>query len=287
MDRGIVQSWPNDANIVVTFVVPWESWPEEFGTRESHEPTGSFVPPTTAVHKKNLSAWSEREYGDRAGLPRLLDLFRRYEICSTFLVNGVKALQLPDMMRSLREEGHELASESYIHEYAFMMNREQELESISKTKDAIQKTSGEAPAGHFSPGHGYTIHTPGILSELGFKWWGDPIDDDVPYALHLGQKKLVVVPYVLRGCNDFSTYTSARTPRDLLQIWKDNFDYLYREGELGSTKIFSINLHPFVAGVPFRAKIVEEFLQYAKQHPRVWYAKRGEIAEYWLKHKSP
>jgi allantoinase len=285
-ERRNVKFWPDNANIVITFVVPWEAWPENFGTKESHEPTGSFVPPASAVHKKNLSAWSEREYGDRAGLPRLLDLFRRYGIKTTFLVNGTKVLQFPDMMRSLYKEGHELASESYIHEYAFMMTREQEFESISKTKDAIKKTVGNSPAGHFSPGHGYTVNTPEILAELGFLWWGDPIDDDLPYALKIGDKRLVVVPYVLRGANDFSTYTSARTPRDLLQIWKDNFDYLYREGELGSPKIFALNLHPFVAGVPYRAKIVEEFLQYAKEHPKVWYATRGEIAEYWLKNSG-
>ena len=66
-------------------------------------------------------------------------------------------------------------------------------------------------------------------------------------------KKVVVVPYNVPGCNDYSTYGSGRTPRDLLQIMKDQFDYLYWEGEQGAPKFFAFNLHTFVSGVPFRS----------------------------------
>jgi allantoinase len=63
---------------------------------------------------------------------------------------------------------------------------------------------------------------------------------------------------------------------------KDQFDYLYWEGEQGAPKYFAFNLHPFVSGVPFRTKIIDEFIQYAKGFPKVWFARRVEIAEWWL-----
>ena len=72
------------------------------------------------------------------------------------------------------------------------------------------------------------------------------------------------------GCNDYSTYGTGRTPRDLFQIMKDQFDYLYWEGEQGSPKYFAFNLHPFLSGVPFRTIIVDEFIKYAKGHPSVF-----------------
>jgi hypothetical protein len=54
-------------------------------------------------------------------------------------------------------------------------------------------------------------------------------------------------------------------------------------GEQGSPKYFAFNLHPFLTGVPYRTKIVDEFIKYAKGFPDVWFAKRIEIAEWCLK----
>ena len=93
---------------------------------------------------------------------------------------------------------------------------------------------------------------------------------------------MVVVPYNVPGCNDYSTYGAGRTPRDLLRIMKDQFDYLYWEGEQGAPKFFAFNLHPFVSGVPFRTKIIDEFIRYAKGFPKVWFARRIEIANWCL-----
>ena len=49
------------------------------------------------------------------------------------------------------------------------------------------------------------------------------------------------MPYNVPGCNDYSTCGAGRTPRDLLQIMKDQFDYLYWEGEQGAPKFFAFN----------------------------------------------
>lgn len=38
-----------------------------------------------------------------------------------------------------------------------------------------------------------------------------------------------------------------------------------------------------VSGGPFRTKIVDEFIRYAKGFPKVWFARRIEIANWCLK----
>ncbi|HEY7164421.1 MAG TPA: hypothetical protein VIB79_07645, partial [Candidatus Binatia bacterium] len=64
MSRPTPIRWPNKAKICVTFIVPWEVWPENFGTRESLQRHGSHtIPPPNAVFKRNLAAVTEREYG--------------------------------------------------------------------------------------------------------------------------------------------------------------------------------------------------------------------------------
>ena len=80
--------------------------------------------------------------------------------------------------------------------------------------------------------------------------------------------------------NDYSTYQRAgRTPRELLQLWKDCFDYLYEEGE-ADPKFMIWGNHPFVGGRPYRAAVLREFIRYAKGHSQVWFARAGDIARW-------
>lgn len=280
--------WPDDARICMTFIIPYEVWPEHLGTSASRQSQpGHHVPPPDARFNVSMSAITEREYGDRAGIWRLLDLFQRYDLKTSFLMNGLKAVELgrpenADLLREIKSQGHEYSSEGYVHEYSFMYTREEEDESMKKTIEAFEDNLGARPTGYLSPGHCHTDNTLELVAENGYTWWADPLNDDVPYTLSANGRDIVVIPYNIAGCHDYSTYTAARTPRDLLQIWTDQFDYLYAEGERGYPKFFSINLHPFVSGVPYRAKIVSEFLDYVKSKPRVWFARRIEIADWWL-----
>jgi allantoinase len=288
MGRPKAIEWPEKAKICVTFIVPWEVWPENFATHESlQRHGGATLPPPKAVFKQNMALVTEREYGDRVGIWRVSDLFDRHNLKVTFLMNGLKVEQFADECREFKAKGHEFSSESYEHEYSFMYTKEQERETIQKTVAAFEKVLGQKPTGYLSPGHASTPNTLELVAEAGFVWWADPLNSDNPYLLEARGRKVVVVPYNVPGCNDYSTYGTGRTPRDLLQIMKDQFDYLYWEGDQGAPKYFAFNLHPFVSGVPFRTRIIDEFIKYAKGFPKVWFAKRIEIAEWWLQKGYP
>ena len=283
MGRPAPIEWPNKAKICVTFVVPWEVWPEDLGAHGSTQ-RGGRVPPPNAPFKKNMAIVTEREYGDRVGIWRLMELFDRHQMKVTMLMNGKKVEQFPDACREIKAKGHEFASESYEHEYSYMYTREQERDSIRKTVAAFEKVLGARPSGYLSPGHSSTDNTLDLIADQKcFVWWGDPLDNDVPYSVEALGRKIAVVPYNVPGCNDYSTHGSGRTPRDLLQIMKDQFDYLYWEGEQGSPKYFAMNTHPFVSGIPYRTKIMDEFITYSKGFRDVWFVRRIDIAEWCLK----
>ena len=190
MPRPKIIEWPDKANICVTFIIPWEVWPENFATRESLQRHGTHtIPPANAVFKKNMAAVTEREYGDRIGIWRIMDMFERHGLKVTFLMNGLKVEQFADECREFQAQGHEFSSESYEHEYSFMYTREQERESIQKTVAAFEKTLGQKPTGYLSPGHASTPHTLELVAEAGFIWWADPLNSDNPYTVESHGRK--------------------------------------------------------------------------------------------------
>ena len=61
---------------------------------------------------------------------------------------------------------------------------------------------------------------------------------------------------------------------------------LYQEGAK-RPKMMSIGLHCRIAGKPGRALAVQRFLEYARRHSDVWFARRIDIARWWLEHHPP
>lgn len=279
--RGEIK-WPNNAKIAVIPAVAFEAWPDDLGRPDSMQIEDRRAFPDNAIYKRDLVIVTDREYGERVGIFRLLDIFDRENIRTTFFISGILAELLPDLIKEINHKGHEIASENYIHDYSLMKTETQEREDLRKTVKTIQKVlKNERPLGFLSTGVRPTNHTPFIVADEGYEYWVDPQNDELPYILKLGDnKELVVISYILQ-LNDYSTYRmSDRTPRQLLEIWKDTFDCLYKESEVNPT-IMLWGIHPFLTGRPYRAPILQEFISYAKKFEGVWFTRCIDVARWW------
>jgi peptidoglycan/xylan/chitin deacetylase (PgdA/CDA1 family) len=139
---------------------------------------------------------------------------------------------------------------------------------------------GQAPVGYLSTGIAPSVNTPEIIAECGYTYWMDPQHQETPYTLKVKNKELTVLSYY-QDLNDYSSYQrAARTPREILQMWKDCFDWLYEEGET-DPKFMMWGNHPFVGGRPFRAPLLREFIRYAKSHSKVWFTTAGNVAKWY------
>jgi peptidoglycan/xylan/chitin deacetylase (PgdA/CDA1 family) len=222
------------------------------------------------------------QYGDKAGIWRILDLFECEGIKATFFLNGKTAEQNVDAVKEIVATGHELAAQPYIHEYSVIMEKETEREFIRGSIDAFKRVAGVTPLGYLSPGVRPTPNTIELISDLGFVWSSDCIDEDVPYAVGPANRPIVMMPKDFHP-NDYTTYeTTSRSPRELFSLLVDQFDYLYAEG-ITSPKVMTVTMHPFLAGRAYRAKIFQEFIRHAKSHPNVWFARGIDIANWWRK----
>ncbi|MBI4529566.1 MAG: polysaccharide deacetylase family protein [Deltaproteobacteria bacterium] len=274
--------WPNNARVAITTCIVTESWPEDLGTPTSLQAEFRKGPPREAKFQKDTASITDRQYGERVGVYRVMNVLKEEGIKASFFVNGYTVEAFPELMKQIVAEGHELCSENWRHEYVTMMTTDEQRNDIKRTVDTFQRVLGFKPQGYIMPGELPTDETPGILAELGYKYWMCFLHEDLPYILKVDGGELVLASYGIWTTDHRTGQADAgRTPRELLQLWKDNFDWIYEEGET-YPGFMSLGLHPFLIGRPFRTVILREFLRYAKGHPGVWFPRGIDLANYWF-----
>lgn len=271
--------WPDGARIAITPCVAFETWPEDLGASGSLQQENRRSYPKTAVTKRNLGTITDREFGERVGVFRMLELFQKEGIQTTFFPTGITIKNYPDVFKEIIAQGHEIGTETWIHDYSYMKRRDKEKRDLQETVKMVEKVAGYRPQGYLSTGVAPSEATPEIILELGYNYWMDPQHEETPYTLKVKGKELTVLSYY-QDLNDYSSYQrSGRTPRELLELWRDCFDYLYEEGAT-DPKFMIWGNHPFVGGRPYRAAVLREFIRYAKSHSNVWFARAGDIAKW-------
>ncbi len=274
--------WPNNARVALVTNVVMESWPDELGTPTSHQSDMRKGIGDDAKFKKDICSITDRQYGERVGIYRTLEVLKQEGIKASVFVNGYTVEAFPDLMKQILAEGHDLCSENWRHDYAFIMTPEEQHNDIKRTVDTFQKVLGIKPKGFIMPGERPTDDTPKFLVEFGYKYWNSFLHEDLPYVLKTDGGELVVTTFgVWMTDHRTGKPDAGRTPRELLQYWKDHFDWIYEEGEK-YPGFMNLGLHPFLIGRPHRIPILREFLRYAKSHKGVWFPRGIDLADYWL-----
>jgi allantoinase len=279
--------WPGNARIAVQFVLNIEEGAESCilngdPTSESylHELPGRPV----RTGERDLSVESMYEYGSRAGVWRILDLFRSRGLPLTAFAVG-KALELnPEIGRTLAADGHEVAGHGYRWIDYRHVPEEEERGHIRLTIQAIRRTCGKRPVGWYT-GRASANTRRLLVEEGGFLYTSDAYNDDLPYW-DSRSGSLLVIPYTL-VTNDirYLLPTGSPTGDDFYHLLKDAFDQLWIEGEK-RPKMMSIGLHGRISGHPARAMALARFLDYIGGRDSVWICRREEIARQWTVHKK-
>ena len=275
--------WPNGARIAVSMVVNFEEGSER--TPLNDDPVAESggeafpVPPG----QRSLIHESLYDYGGRAGFWRLLDILDRHDVKATFFCCGMALEMNPEAAREITARGHEPASHGYRWVFGNVWSRDDEREEIRMAVEAIERTTGEHPKGWFGLGSsGYTREL--LMEEGGFVYDCNSFADDLPYFVEVEGKKWPVLPYdLVTNDGPFWRAPGYSRPADFFRQLKSAFDCLYAEGAT-HPKMMSVGLHMRMSGRPGRATAVDNFIRYAKGFPGVWFARRIDIARWWLEH---
>ena len=273
--------WPGEARIAINFAVNYE----EGGERSV--PDGDAVPdkgevPYPMDGYRDLANETNFEYGSRVGVWRLLDIFNKHGVKTTFLACARALERNPGLARELTATGHEPCSHGYRWDEHFRMIEEEERESIRKAVASIERTTGQRPLGWYCR-YSASEQTRKLLAEEGgFVYDSDAYNDDLPYYVPVDARRWLVVPYSMDS-NDgrYWQQSGLYSPNEFLDYLKLTFDRFYEEGA-SHPRMMSVGLHCRISGRPARATAIEQFILYAKQHPQVWFARRIDIARSWL-----
>lgn len=283
-------NWPGGAKIAVQFVVNYEEGAENnilHGDAGSEAFLSEIVGAASWPDERHWNMESIYEYGARAGFWRLHRLFVENEIPVTVYGVATALQRSPAQVQAMLEANWEIASHGLkwveYKDYAPDRERAAMIEAIALHTAA----TGSRPRGWYLGR--CTCNTVDLATEEGgFDYISDSYDDDLPYWRHHGGRDQLIIPYTL-DCNDmrFATPQGFNSGDQFEAYLRDTFDTLYAEGDAGTPKMMNIGLHCRLIGRPGRLASLKRFVDYAKSHEGVWFAKRIDIAEHWTKTNPP
>ncbi|MGC6418668.1 MAG: allantoinase PuuE [Bradymonadia bacterium] len=274
--------WPGGARIAVNFVINFEEGAENcilHGDASSEAFLSEIIGAQAYDGVRHPSMESIYEYGSRAGVWRLIRMFKERGLRSTVFCVGMALERNPEPVIALAADGHEIASHGYRWIDYQYIDEVTERDHIQKAIAAHERILGERPDGFYQ---GRTSpQSRRLCIEAGFMYDADSYADDLPYYDNNYQEPHLVVPYTL-DTNDmrFASMQGFNSGEQFFTYLKDAFDVLYAEG-IERPKMMSVGLHCRLAGRPARAAALGRFMDYVLGHADVWVTTRREIAQHW------
>ena len=227
----------------------------------------------------DISAWAIRDYGNRIGVFRMMDVMDRYGARGTVALNANLCAMHPEIIAEARKRnwefmGHNETNTKRLNE----VPEGEDAQIVRRTVATIEKATGVKPQGWLGSGLQETWNTLEQLVDNGVQYVADWVNDDQPYQMTLEDgRHIMSVPYSTE-INDKPQYEKHnRTSAEFETMMRDQFDVLWREGA-EKARVMAIALHPYITGVPHRIGALDRALEYICRHEGVWLTTGAEIA---------
>ncbi|MFG6136424.1 polysaccharide deacetylase family protein [Halomonas sp. B23F22_10] len=247
-------------------------------------------------------------FAGEVGAPRLLKLFERYNLKTTWFIPGHSIETFPEQMKAVVDAGHEVGVHGYSHENPIAMTREQERDVLDRSIELVTELSGKRPTGYVAPWWEFSPVTNELLLERGIKYDHSLMHNDFhPYYVRVGdswtkidysksaeewmkplergeETDLIEIPanwylddlppmmFIKKAPNSHGFVS----PRHLGEMWQDQFDWVYRENDYA---VFTMTIHPDVCGRPQNLMMLERLIEYMQSHEGVRFCTFDEIAD--------
>jgi len=223
--------------------------------------------------------YSWRDYGNRVGVWRCLELFDSLKLPVGALINTALYDYCPEVVEAHVKRGDELIGHGHTNsERQADLPEEQERELLRFCRRKIQEKSKIAPRGWLSPWISESLVTPDLLKETGYEYTLNWCHDDQPTQLDTRAGKLWSIPYP-QELNDIPMIALRQMDgRDFADMIVDNYDEMLRQSK-EQPLVMGIALHPYLVGQPYRLKHLRRALQHIVKQKKAWLATPGKILD--------
>ena len=263
-------AWPGGKRLAVYVALNVEHYAFGEGLTEQ-------LVPSLDEHDVLNHSW--REYGNRVGAWRLLDLFTQMQMPVSLLVNSALYEHCPELVAAYRARGDEIAAHGRTNSEAQSgLGEAAERQLIDTVAATIRQHEGRAPAGWLGPWIAETPVTPDLLHEAGFTYLLDWGADDQPVGLKTRGGRILAVPYP-QELNDSNAIVARRaSAAEFADMIVDQFDEM-REQAATTPLVMGIALHTYIVGQPFRLRQLRRALEHIAAHrDTTWITTAGAIA---------
>ncbi|WP_442964695.1 polysaccharide deacetylase family protein [Pseudomonas sp. GCEP-101] len=269
--------WPDDIRLVISISMQFEAGGQPLKGTDSPFPAVEL--PASVQADAAANSWFA--YGYREGIPRLLDVWDKHGVKVTSHMIGEAARKHPELAREIVRRGHEASGHGPRWSAQYGMAREEERAFLIAARDMVEEVTGQRPLGYNCNWLRRGPNTLSLLQELGYLYHIDDLSRDEPFIESVNGKDFVVVPYTLRNNDILLVEGRNYSPQQFLAQIRGEFDQLYEEAG-NRRRMMSLSAHDRISGTPQMARVWDEFLGYAKQHPGVAFLRKDDIARFTL-----
>jgi allantoinase len=262
--------WPDGKRLAVYLAVNLEHF--AFG-----EGLGAELAPGGPQPDVLNYAW--RDWGNRVGVWRLLDLLDSLHLPATVLVNSSIYAHCPEVMDAFRVRSDEVVAHGRSNaERQGVLDPAAERRLIAETTLAIAEAEGKRPSGWLGPWISESHATPDLLAEAGYTYLLDWCMDDQPVWMRANGGRILSVPYP-QELNDIPAILARKdSPAAFADSIVDSFDELSEQSDTAPL-VMGIALHPYIIAHPHRLRPLRRALTHIAQHrDDVWITTSGAIA---------
>lgn len=269
--------WPNGKRIALWVVPNIEIFHLDVPMPGDSQERPKGGEPTPMVRQ-----WAQRDYGNRVGVWRMMDVMAKHGVRGTVSLNSDVCIHMPTIIDACLELDWELMGHGRTNTHR--MNEippDTERQHIKEVFDTIEAKSGKRPVGWLGPGLQETWNTLEYLVDSGCRYVGDWVNDDRPYVMDVSGQRLVSVPYSFELNDSPAIWRNKQPMPEFERMVCDAFDVLYEESAT-DLRVIAICLHPFIIGQAHRIKSLDRVLAYILKHEGVWAATGAEICNAYL-----
>jgi allantoinase len=228
--------------------------------------------------------YSWRDYGNRVGAWRCLDLFEEFKLPAGVLINTALYDYCPELIAAFRARGDEIIGHGHTNaERQGDMTLEAERALIQYCTGRITREEGKAPRGWLSPWISESDATPDLLAEAGYRYTLNWCHDDQPHPFAVNANGAPGTLWSIPYPQELNDIPAIMARQNSAEEFADMIIDCYDEMLAQSTKqpiVMGIALHPYIIGQPHRLRQLRRAFAHIAASGRGWWTTPSGILDH-------